>query len=86
VSPALSIASSHVGQFVQGQNGATYTLTISNAAGSQSTARTVSVSETMPTGLTLASMSGTGWSCVGNSYTTTTALAGARVTRRSQCK
>jgi len=61
--PVLLISSSHTGNFYQGEQNATYTLTVSNLANSVSTAGTVTVSDTVPAGLTLVSMSGTGWTC-----------------------
>src|SRR5204863_256346 len=77
--PALSISKTHSGSFIQGQNAATYTVTVSNAAGAGPTSGTVTVTETVPTGLTLMSMSGTGWTCPGtaaNNCTRTNSLAG----------
>ena len=59
----LSIASAHSGNFAQGQTNATYTVTVSNAASTATTGDTVTVTETVPTGLTLVSMAGTGWTC-----------------------
>ena len=38
-------------------------MTVSNATGAASTSGTVTVTEAAPTGLTLSSMSGTGWTC-----------------------
>jgi uncharacterized repeat protein (TIGR01451 family) len=76
---SLSIAKTHSGNFTQGQNGATYTLTVSNATGAGPTAGTVTVTETVPTGMTLASMAGTGWTCPGtapNNCTRSSALSG----------
>ena len=64
--PLLSIASTHTGSFALGQQGATYALTVSNAAGAGSTSGTVVVTDTLPSGLNLVSMSGTGWSCTSN--------------------
>lgn len=61
--PLLSITSTHVGNFTQGQNGATYTLTASNAAGAAATNGLVTVTETVPNGMTLMSMAGNGWTC-----------------------
>jgi len=58
----LTIAKSHVGSFSQGQTGAAYTITASNA-GPGPTSGTVTVVDTLPTGLTATAMSGTGWSC-----------------------
>jgi Fe-S cluster biogenesis protein NfuA len=61
--PALSIAKTHSGNFTQGQTNAVYTLTVSNQPGVLPTSGTVSVAENVPTGLTLVSMAGTGWTC-----------------------
>jgi uncharacterized repeat protein (TIGR01451 family) len=63
---ALGVAKIHTGNFFQGQQGAAYTVTVSNTSGATSTTGTVTVTDTIPTGLTLASMSGTGWSCSNN--------------------
>ena len=61
----LSIAKTHTGNFMQGQNGATYSVTVSNPAGAGPTSGVVTVTETVPSGLTLMSMAGTGWTCPG---------------------
>ncbi|HSS20247.1 MAG TPA: hypothetical protein VLL54_09240 [Pyrinomonadaceae bacterium] len=68
--PDLTIAKSHVGNFTQGQTGATYTLTATNA-GSAATSGTVTVVDTLPAGLTATAISGTGWSCVLGTLTCT---------------
>jgi uncharacterized repeat protein (TIGR01451 family) len=57
----LTITKSHVGNFFQGATG-TYTITASNT-GVGATSGTVSVSDALPAGLNLASISGTGWTC-----------------------
>jgi len=76
-SPVLGIAKSHNGNFTQGQQGATYTITVSNAAGAGITDGTVTVTESVPAGLTLQSMAGAGWNCaVLPTCTNGTALAG----------
>ncbi len=67
--PILSITGTHTGNFTLAQQGATYTLTVSNAAAAAPTSGTVSVTDTLPSGLTLTSMAGTGWSCAGNTCT-----------------
>jgi hypothetical protein len=74
--PSISIAKSHTGSFTQGQQGASYTLTVSNAAGVSPTTSAVTVTETIPTGLTLSGMSGSGWTCPtgGNTCTRSDAL------------
>jgi hypothetical protein len=75
--PSIGITKSHTGSFTQGQQGAVYTLTVSNGAGVSPTTGTVTVTELVPTGLTLAGMSGTGWACPsgGNTCTRSDALA-----------
>jgi uncharacterized repeat protein (TIGR01451 family) len=60
--PSLNITKTHVGNFTQGQTGATYTITVSNS-GDAPTSGSVTVTEAVPAGLTLQSMSGTGWTC-----------------------
>ena len=60
--PDLTITKSHSGNFVQGQTGANYTITATNG-GSVLTTGTVSVTDTLPTGLTATAISGTGWTC-----------------------
>jgi uncharacterized repeat protein (TIGR01451 family) len=58
----LTIAKSHVGNFVQGQTGAVYTLTARNIGGA-ATAGQVTVSDTLPPSLTATSIAGPGWTC-----------------------
>ncbi len=62
IHPVLSITKSHVGNFTQGQTGATYTITATNN-GPGPTASAVTVSDALPTGLTATAISGSGWSC-----------------------
>jgi uncharacterized repeat protein (TIGR01451 family)/fimbrial isopeptide formation D2 family protein len=62
-----------------GQTGRTYTLTVSNS-GTLPTAGTVTVSDTVPAGMTITAMAGTGWTCGAGSPTrscTTTTVLGA---------
>jgi uncharacterized repeat protein (TIGR01451 family) len=72
--PQLIISKSHSGNFTQGQNGATYTVTVNNAGGGP-TSGAISVIDTLPAGLTLVSMSGPGWICLGSGCTASAALA-----------
>jgi hypothetical protein len=59
VMPALSIGKSHTGSFSQGQTGATYTLTVSNTAGTIGyTTGAVTVTEIPPTGMTVTGIAG----------------------------
>jgi uncharacterized repeat protein (TIGR01451 family) len=60
---SLSINKSHSGNFTQGQNNVTYTVTVSNASGASATSGTVTVTDQPPTGLTVTAMSGSGWTC-----------------------
>ena len=57
----LTIAKTHTGSFVGGQL-ASYSLTVSNSAGGSSQG-TVTVTDVLPTGLTLANLDGYGWNC-----------------------
>jgi large repetitive protein len=60
--PDLTITKTAVGSFVQGQS-ASYTLTVTNA-GTAPGFGTVSVVDSLPTGLTITAISGPGWNCV----------------------
>ena len=76
--PSLSIVKTHTGSFTQGYQGV-YTVTVSNAAVAGPTSGTVTVTDNLPGGLTLASMVGTGtgsgWSCAYGVCTRSDALA-----------
>ena len=71
VPPSLTIVKTHTGNFTQGQRGAQYVATVSNAAGAGPTVGTVAVTEATPSGLSLAQMEGTGWSCAPGGATCT---------------
>jgi trimeric autotransporter adhesin len=58
----LGVTLSHTGTFVAGQTGQ-YSIVVSNAAGVEREDNTVTVTDTLPTGFSFASASGTGWSC-----------------------
>ena len=58
----LSVNKTHAGTFVSGGTG-TYTITVSNAAGVEREDNTVTVTDTLPAGLTFNSGTGTGWTC-----------------------
>ena len=73
--PVLSITKSHSGNFAQGQQGAAYTLVVSNTANAAPTAGTVTVTDVAPAGLTVVSMTGDGWQCGTNSCSRTDSLA-----------
>src|SRR5256886_1075730 len=61
-SPDLAMTKTHTGNFTQGQIGATYTLTVSNG-GAGPTSGTVTVTDTLPSGLTATGLAGSGWTC-----------------------
>jgi hypothetical protein len=59
----LAISKTHTGDFTQGQNGATYTIVVSNVGG-VSTTGSIVVTDTLPAGLTATAIVGSGgWSC-----------------------
>jgi uncharacterized repeat protein (TIGR01451 family) len=58
----LAIVKSHVGNFSVGQAGTSYTIRVSNAGGAASSG-TVTVTDTLPAGLSAGTMTGDGWSC-----------------------
>jgi hypothetical protein len=72
----LQIGAEHTGDFTLGQKGATYSVTVSNITSAIPTRGTVTVVETVPSGLTLVSMAGTGWNCSGNSCARSDSLNG----------
>ncbi len=59
--PDLTVTKTHTGNFVRGGNG-TYTITATNS-GNATTVGVATISDTLPTGLTPISASGTGWTC-----------------------
>ena len=65
----LSITKSHTGNLAYGNN-ATWTLTATNN-GPATSAGTTSVTDTLPTGVTYVSASGSGWSCSATGQTVT---------------
>jgi len=70
--PAVfGITKSHTGSFAQGQNGASFTVTVSNAASAGPTIGTVTVTDTIPAGLEFVSMAGPGWTCPPSGHTCT---------------
>jgi uncharacterized repeat protein (TIGR01451 family) len=63
--PVLSVTKTHTGNFNSGQQGATYSVTVKNGASAGATNAKVTLTETVPSGETLVSMSGNGWTCPG---------------------
>jgi trimeric autotransporter adhesin len=70
--PVLAVSKSHIGNFTQGST-AVWTVQVSNIAGSAAAATSgqVTLVDTLPAGYTLASFSGSGWSCAGAGVTVT---------------
>ena len=60
--PNMTISKTHSGNFTQGQTGATYSIRASNV-GSGPSSGTVTVTDTLPAGLSATQLSGSGWSC-----------------------
>jgi|GEM_PF-2283354 len=58
----LTITKTHTGNFTRGGTGQTYTITVKNSGTYQSSG-IVTVTDTLPDGLTATAISGTGWSC-----------------------
>ncbi|HJQ34764.1 MAG TPA: hypothetical protein VJ866_21625 [Pyrinomonadaceae bacterium] len=71
----LTIAKSHNGNFTRGTTGS-YTLTVTNSGGVASSG-TVTVTDTLPAGLTPSTQTGTGWSCSASGQTVTCTRADA---------
>ena len=67
--PAWTLTKTHTGNFSQGQNGVTYTITASNSGAGSTNGTTITVTETIPSGLTLVSVTGPGWTCASNACT-----------------
>lgn len=65
----LTITKTHTGNFVVGQQG-TYTITVTNVGGA-STTGTITMTDTLPTGLSYVSATGPGWSCSAMGQTVT---------------
>ena len=58
----LTITKTHTGNFVRPQTGATYTITVSNSGGADTSAL-ITVNDTLPAGLTATDLSGPNWNC-----------------------
>jgi uncharacterized protein (TIGR03437 family) len=71
----LTVQSVHAGDFDAGQSGR-YTVTVSNALFAGSTSGPVTFTASVPAGLTIVSLSGSGWNCSANQCTRSDALPG----------
>lgn len=74
LTPVFTITSSHTGSFGVGQIGATYTVTVVNE-GPGVTSGTVTMTDTLPAGLTATAITGSGWNCTLATLTCTRADA-----------
>ena len=70
---SLGISSNHSGNFRRGDSADHYTLTVTNAAGAGPTSGTVTVTDTLPAGLTPTAAVGQGWTLQGINGSTVTA-------------
>ncbi|MFG2847862.1 hypothetical protein ACGF12_32540 [Kitasatospora sp. NPDC048296] len=68
--PSLTITKSHTGNFTAGRVGV-YTITVGNNGTAPTDGTTVTMKDTLPAGLTAASITGRGWSCVRSTLTCT---------------
>ncbi|MFN8575169.1 MAG: hypothetical protein U0132_24155 [Gemmatimonadaceae bacterium] len=75
--PDLTVGKSHSGSFVVGSTNALYTLNVTNVAGGPTTG-TITVSDTLPTGITYLSIDSqlSGWGCSASGQTVTCTNAG----------
>lgn len=73
--PGLTVTVTHSGNFQVGQQAAVYTITVKNTGTAPTTGVAVSVTETLPTGMTLTSLAGAGWSCPANTCSRTDVLS-----------
>lgn len=75
VKPVLAVQSVHDSEFVAGQPGS-YTVTVSNALNAGPTSGAVTFTASVPPGLAIGSLSGSGWNCSTNQCTRSDVLAG----------
>ena len=60
--PDLTITKTHTGNFFQNQTGAAYSIVVKNTGGG-ATSGTITVTDTLPAGMTATAMSGANWTC-----------------------
>jgi uncharacterized repeat protein (TIGR01451 family) len=61
--PKLTVTSSHAGPFAQGGSADAYTLRVSSGASGGPASGMITVTDTLPAGITPAEMTGAGWTC-----------------------
>jgi uncharacterized repeat protein (TIGR01451 family) len=76
ISPDVTIAKSHSGDFIVGANGGTYTIKVTNH-GTGPTTGNITVTDTLPAGLAFVSSTGAGWACSASGQTVTCTYTGA---------
>ena len=69
--PNLTVSKTHTGNFTQGQQGAQYTILVTNTGAGATDGNPVTVTDIVPSGLTLVSMAGSGWTCMAGTNTCT---------------
>jgi exo-1,4-beta-D-glucosaminidase len=62
-SAELTVTSTHPGSFAQGDSADAYTLSVSNGPSGGPASGMITVTDTLPAGLTPAEMTGSGWTC-----------------------
>jgi len=72
--PVLSVVKAHTVTFTQGGTG-TWTVVVSNTMAGSTTTSGLTVTDTLPTGYSLTSSSGTNWSCGGTNAVTCTSTS-----------
>ena len=72
--PDLTVTKSHPGNFIQADAADTYTIAVSNT-GTAATRGTVTVTDTLPPGLTATALTGTGWTVAADHLSATRADA-----------
>jgi len=80
-SPVLSVTKGHTATFTQGQTAQWYIIVANGAAPTSETSGTTTVSDTLPSGYTVANFSGTSvtWSCSGTNTQTATCTSTAGI-------
>ncbi|QOY89886.1 InlB B-repeat-containing protein [Paludibaculum fermentans] len=66
--PNLTVSLTHTSAFLRGQTNAVYLIRVTNV-GTAATSGPISVTDALPSGLTLTSMTGPGWTCLGSTCT-----------------
>ncbi|QOY88031.1 InlB B-repeat-containing protein [Paludibaculum fermentans] len=76
--PDLNIQVTHTSSFLRGQTNAVYLIRVTNVGGG-ATSGTIAVVESMPSGISIASMSGPGWTCAASTCSRTDSFAAGQM-------